>query len=73
MKVTRNDYKIVFEHHDGYAHIEEGVDSKYQNFKNANILDNFINSNKKEKVNLATLTSIRQIACETMITMNNIS
>lgn len=69
---SRKDLVTFVANHDGYAHIEEGVDIKYQSFKDANILDNFINSNKKEKVNLATLASIRQIAFETLMTLNDI-
>jgi hypothetical protein len=70
---SRKDLITFVANHDGYAHVEENIDTKYQNFKEANILENFINSNRKEKVNLATLNSVRQIAFEVMWSIKNIS
>lgn len=69
---SRKDLITIVANQDGYAHIDENVDIKYQNFKEANILENFFNSNKKEKINLATLNSVRQIAFEVLRTMDNI-
>lgn len=69
---SRKDLVTFVANHDGYAHIDERINNNYQNFKDANILDNFMNSNKKDKVNLATLTSVRQIAFETLMTLNDI-
>lgn len=70
---SRKELVTYVANHDGYAHVEENIDNKYQSFKDANILENFINSNKKTKVNLATLNSIRQIAYEVLTTMNEIT
>ena len=72
MAFSRKDLVTFVANHDGYAHVEECIDNKYQSFKDANILKNFINTNKKQKVNLATLTSVRQIAFETMLALKTI-
>ena len=69
---SRKDLVTFVANHDGYAHIEEDINFKYQSFKDANILDNFLNLNEKKKVNMATLASIRQIAYETLMTLNDI-
>lgn len=69
---NRKDLITYVANHDGYAHVEENVHSKYQNFKEGNILENFINGYKKEKVNLATLNSVRQIAFEVLNTIEDL-
>lgn len=68
---SRRDLVIMVANQDGYAHIEENVDERYLNFKDANILENFINDKTKEKSNLATLCSVRQIAYEVLATIKN--
>ena len=70
---SRKDLITIVANQDGYAHIEENINTKYQTFKEANILENFINSNKKEKINLATLNSVRQIAFEVLMTINTLN
>ncbi len=69
---SRKDLVLYVANHDGYAHVEENIDLNYKLFKEANILDNFINSYSKDKVNLATLNSIRQIAYEVTCALNDL-
>jgi hypothetical protein len=66
---SRKQLVQVVANQDGYAHIEENIDLTYLSFKQANILDGFLNSNTKSILNMPTLCSIRQIACETMETL----
>lgn len=69
---TRKDLVLYVANHDGYAHIDENINIKYQSFKEGNILENFINSYQKGKVNLATLNSVRQIAFEVLCALERI-
>lgn len=72
VKFSRKDLIMYVANKDGYSHIDENIDSKYENFKEANILENFFNSNLKGKVNLATLNSVRQIAFEVLESIKEI-
>ena len=74
VKFSRKDLVTHIANLDGYAHIEENLNSNYEIFKHANILDGFQNSNSKVKVNLVTLNMVRQIAFEVLYSLckNNI-
>lgn len=70
VRFSRKDLVQVVANQDGYAHVEENIDLEYIAFKQANILENFINNNKKATANMATLNSIRQIAFETLFSID---
>jgi hypothetical protein len=66
---SRKELVQVVANQDGYAHFEENIDLEYLSFKQANILEDFINANSKSILNMPTLCSIRQIAYETMFSI----
>ena len=64
VRFSRKDLVLIIANKEGFAHIEDSIDIGYKKFQEANVLEDFFNSNIKQIENKPTIHSVRQIAFE---------